>query len=85
MPSASGYVGADILSGIIATAFNTRKDCAIFIDIGTNGEIVVISKGRMVGTSTAAGPAFEGMNISCGLRAEEGAIDKFNIDENYEY
>jgi uncharacterized 2Fe-2S/4Fe-4S cluster protein (DUF4445 family) len=84
LPSASGYVGADILSGVIATSFHQRRDCAIFIDIGTNGEIVAISGGRMLATSTAAGPAFEGMNIDWGLRAEEGAIDKFIIDENYE-
>jgi uncharacterized 2Fe-2S/4Fe-4S cluster protein (DUF4445 family) len=83
LPSASSYVGSDILSGVIATSFNNRTDCAVFIDIGTNGEIVAISKGKMMATSTAAGPAFEGMNISCGLRAEEGAIDEFNIEENF--
>ena len=58
-------------------------NCSIFIDIGTNGEIVLISEGKMVATSTAAGPALEGMNISCGSRAEEGAIDSFHIDDEY--
>ncbi|MBB6218552.1 uncharacterized 2Fe-2S/4Fe-4S cluster protein (DUF4445 family) [Anaerosolibacter carboniphilus] len=82
LPSASGYVGGDILAGIGATAFDERKDTAIFIDIGTNGEIVAIANGRMAATSTAAGPALEGMNISCGCRAEAGAIDSFCIDEN---
>ncbi len=84
LPSASGYVGADILAGIAATAFDEKKDTSIFIDIGTNGEIVAIANGRMSATSTAAGPALEGMNISCGCRAEEGAIDSFYIDENDE-
>jgi uncharacterized 2Fe-2S/4Fe-4S cluster protein (DUF4445 family) len=82
LPSASAYVGADILSGIVAVDFQNKKQASIFIDIGTNGEIVVIKDGRMAATSTAAGPALEGMNISCGMRAEEGAIDSFNIDEN---
>lgn len=83
LPSASAYVGADILAGIVATDFHRKRNYSIFIDIGTNGEIVAISKGKMVATSTAAGPALEGMNISCGSRAEEGAIDSFNIDEDF--
>lgn len=83
LPSASAYVGADILSGIVAVDFQNRKHSSIFIDIGTNGEIVAISEGKMAAASTAAGPALEGMNISCGSRAEEGAIDSFSIDENY--
>ena len=83
LPSASAYVGADILAGIVANDFQKKRNSAIFIDIGTNGEIVAISDGKMVATSTAAGPALEGMNISCGLRAEDGAIDSFTIDEDY--
>lgn len=83
LPSASSYVGADILSGIAATAFNKKAHSSIFIDIGTNGEIVAIDDGKLVGTSTAAGPALEGMNISCGCRAEAGAIDTFCIDESF--
>ncbi|MBZ9686181.1 ASKHA domain-containing protein [Clostridium estertheticum] len=83
LPSASAYVGADILAGIAATDFHKKKNSCIFIDIGTNGEIVAIAQGKMAATSTAAGPALEGMNISCGLRAVTGAIDSFNIDEDY--
>lgn len=83
LPSASSYVGADILAGIAATDFHKKKNSCIFIDIGTNGEIVAISQGKMAATSTAAGPALEGMNISCGMRAVTGAIDSFNIDEDY--
>lgn len=83
LPSASGYVGADIIAGIIATGFNKKNRPSIFIDIGTNGEIAAINDGRIAATSTAAGPALEGMNISCGCRAEAGAIDSFSIDEDY--
>lgn len=83
LPSASGYVGADIIAGVTATAFYMKKHTAIFIDIGTNGEIVGINNGKMAATSTAAGPALEGMNISCGCRAEMGAIDTFSIDDKY--
>ncbi|HWR62691.1 MAG TPA: ASKHA domain-containing protein [Clostridia bacterium] len=83
LPSASGYIGADIIAGITATGFNKKSGAAIFIDIGTNGEIAAINNGRIAATSTAAGPALEGMNISCGCRAEAGAIDSFSIDETY--
>lgn len=83
LPSASGYVGADILAGVVAVGFENNEKNSIFIDIGTNGEIVLNSSGKLIGASTAAGPAFEGMNIECGLRAEKGAIDSFSIDEDY--
>ena len=84
LPSASGYVGADILAGVMATAFDKKDYPAVFLDIGTNGEIVVNHGGRLIATSTAAGPALEGMNISCGCRAEEGAIDSFFIDDQFD-
>lgn len=82
LPSASSYVGSDIISGVIAVDFQNRKHPSIFIDIGTNGEIVTVCNGKMAASSTAAGPALEGMNISCGMRAEEGALDKFDIDDD---
>jgi uncharacterized 2Fe-2S/4Fe-4S cluster protein (DUF4445 family) len=85
LPSASGYVGADILAGLVATAFDKKDHPALFLDIGTNGEIVANLGGRLIATSTAAGPALEGMNISCGCRAEEGAIDTFFIDDQLEF
>lgn len=83
LPSASAYIGADIISGIVATDFVNQKNNSIFIDIGTNGEIVANCNGLLAAASTAAGPALEGMNISCGSRATNGAIDKFHIDEEY--
>lgn len=81
LPSASSYIGADIVSGIVSSDFISRDYTAAFIDIGTNGEIVIIKDGRLMAASTAAGPALEGMNISCGMRAGEGAIDTFSINE----
>ncbi|MGL4731201.1 MAG: ASKHA domain-containing protein [Clostridium sp.] len=82
LPNGSAYVGADIIAGVIASGFDKEESCSIFVDIGTNGEIVAINDGKIMGTSTAAGPALEGMNISCGCRAQEGAIESFEIDEN---
>jgi uncharacterized 2Fe-2S/4Fe-4S cluster protein (DUF4445 family) len=83
LPSAAGYVGADILAGVVATAFDKKDFPAVFLDIGTNGEIVANHGGRLIAASTAAGPALEGMNISCGCRAEDGAIDTFFIDDTF--
>jgi uncharacterized 2Fe-2S/4Fe-4S cluster protein (DUF4445 family) len=81
-PSASSYVGGDIVAGIMASGFQNEKK-AVFIDIGTNGELAALKEGKIICTSTAAGPALEGMNIECGCRAEEGAIESFDIDEDY--
>ncbi|AEF80331.1 ASKHA domain-containing protein [Leadbettera azotonutricia] len=78
-PIISAYVGADITSGILASALNKKKGTTVFIDIGTNGEMVLAKDGRLAASSTAAGPAFEGMNISCGMRASQGAIESFSI------
>jgi len=78
-PIISGFVGADITAGILATGLHREPGIVLFIDIGTNGEMVLSINGRLTATSTAAGPAFEGMNIACGMRAADGAIDKFSI------
>ena len=63
------YVGADITSGILVTQLERRPGVVLFVDIGTNGEIVLSDNGRLLAASTAAGPAFEGMNIRHGMRA----------------
>jgi uncharacterized 2Fe-2S/4Fe-4S cluster protein (DUF4445 family) len=81
-PVISGYVGADITSGILATGLHQREETTLLIDIGTNGEIVIGRNGHLRATSTAAGPAFEGMNISCGMRASRGAVEFFAIAED---
>ncbi|MFT3828136.1 MAG: ASKHA domain-containing protein [Opitutaceae bacterium] len=74
-PVMSAYVGADITSGLLATDLAAQKGVTLFVDIGTNGEMVLAADGKLVATSTAAGPAFEGMNIACGMRAGRGAIE----------
>lgn len=82
-PAISAYVGPDITSGVLASQLDKAKGITLFIDIGTNGEMIIANNGLLSATSTAAGPAFEGMNISCGMRAGEGAIESFEIDENH--
>jgi uncharacterized 2Fe-2S/4Fe-4S cluster protein (DUF4445 family) len=78
-PIISAYVGADISAGILAAQLHKREGRSLFIDIGTNGEMVVADNGRLCAASTAAGPAFEGMNIRFGMRAATGAIEYFKI------
>ena len=75
LPSISGYVGADIVAGILATRMHEREELSLLIDIGTNGEIVFGNKEKLYSCSTAAGPAFEGAHISCGLGGIAGAVD----------
>jgi uncharacterized 2Fe-2S/4Fe-4S cluster protein (DUF4445 family) len=84
-PMISSYIGGDIVSGILAVQLKERPGTVIFIDIGTNGEIVLARDGKFVATSCAAGPALEGMNIMCGMRAATGAIDTFIMEPDYSY
>jgi len=79
-PVMSAYVGADITSGMLATRLAEQRGAVLFVDIGTNGEMVLAAGGRLTATSTAAGPAFEGMNIACGMRASRGAVERFEIE-----
>jgi uncharacterized 2Fe-2S/4Fe-4S cluster protein (DUF4445 family) len=78
-PGISAYVGADITSGILATSLFEADGVTLFVDIGTNGEMAIGSGGKLSAASTAAGPAFEGMNIAYGMRAGNGAIEEFEI------
>lgn len=75
VPDISGYVGADTMGCILATGMYEATDTVLMVDIGTNGEMVLSHKGRMVACSTAAGPALEGANIQFGMRGSVGAID----------
>ena len=84
LPSVSAYIGADIVAGILCAELADKDERALFIDIGTNGEIAFSSKGKICSCSTAAGPALEGMNISCGMRAANGAIEKVFINDDVE-
>jgi len=81
-PIISAFVGPDITSGVLASRLHERAETVLFIDIGTNGEIVLACNGRLAATSTAAGPAFEGMNIACGTRASNGALEAFQITDD---
>jgi uncharacterized 2Fe-2S/4Fe-4S cluster protein (DUF4445 family) len=80
-PIISAYVGADICSGILAARLHKLKGLSLFIDIGTNGEMLIADDGKLWAASTAAGPAFEGMNIKFGSRAVKGAIEYFKIED----
>lgn len=79
-PAIGGFVGADTVACLSATEFDRIAAPALLIDIGTNGELALTDGTRRVCCSTAAGPAFEGANISCGMRAERGAVDHVWID-----
>src|SRR5271157_736523 len=81
-PIMSAYVGADIASGILATKLAEQRGVTLFVDIGTNGEMMLAANGQLTATSTAAGPAFEGMNIACGMRASRGAIEQVSLSGN---
>jgi uncharacterized 2Fe-2S/4Fe-4S cluster protein (DUF4445 family) len=76
VPNIKSFVGGDISAGLQATDLANRKGNHLFIDLGTNGEIVLKTEKKFVATSTAAGPAFEGMNIGSGMLALPGAIYK---------
>jgi uncharacterized 2Fe-2S/4Fe-4S cluster protein (DUF4445 family) len=76
LPGISAFIGSDVLAGIVACGIqNNAGRPELLVDIGTNSEIILASGGRMLGTATAAGPAFEGVTISCGLPAVGGAVD----------
>ncbi len=73
-PNIKSFVGGDVSAGLAASDLENRKGNLLFVDLGTNGEIVLKTEEGFLATSTAAGPAFEGMNISCGMLALPGAI-----------
>ncbi|MBU4314649.1 MAG: DUF4445 domain-containing protein [Actinobacteria bacterium] len=77
----ASYLGGDITSGILATDMYRKKELTLFLDLGTNGELVVGNSEWMMGASCSAGPAFEGGGVKCGIRAVDGAIEKMSIDQ----
>jgi uncharacterized 2Fe-2S/4Fe-4S cluster protein (DUF4445 family) len=79
-PSVASYVGGDIVSGVLGSGFFQRKELTLYIDIGTNGEIVVGNSDWMVTASCSAGPAFEGGGLKHGMRATTGAIEDFRLE-----
>jgi uncharacterized 2Fe-2S/4Fe-4S cluster protein (DUF4445 family) len=78
-PALGAYVGPDIVAGILATGLTLDKRVRLFIDVGTNSEIVLGSSARALATAAPAGPAFEAAQIRCGMRAAEGAIEGVKI------
>jgi uncharacterized 2Fe-2S/4Fe-4S cluster protein (DUF4445 family) len=80
-PALGSFVGSDILAGILATGMNRKDSYSVLIDLGTNGEIVVGNREQLLCASTAAGPAFEGANISQGMQATTGAISSISPEE----
>lgn len=80
LPCLGGFVGSDILAGIIAARLQQSDSLVALLDLGTNGEIVVGNRERLLCASTAAGPAFEGARISMGMRAATGAVSEVHIE-----
>jgi uncharacterized 2Fe-2S/4Fe-4S cluster protein (DUF4445 family) len=79
-PLVASYVGGDIISGVLSSSMYQRKELTLYIDIGTNGEIVVGNADWLMTASCSAGPAFEGGGLRCGMRAAAGAIERFHIN-----
>ena len=82
LPGISGHIGGDITGTMLAVEIDKSAENSMVLDLGTNGEVICNIEGRLYGFSTAAGPAFEGANLSCGMAATVGAINEFSIDEN---
>ncbi len=80
LPGVASYVGGDITSGVVATGAGGSDDVVLFVDIGTNGEMVLGNKDWLLACACSAGPAFEGVGIRHGMRAMRGAIEHVDVD-----
>ena len=80
-PNIGSYVGGDITAGTLVSQIWNRPEFSLFIDLGTNGELVFGNSDFMISCACSAGPAFEGGDISCGMRATDGAIEACTIDK----
>jgi uncharacterized 2Fe-2S/4Fe-4S cluster protein (DUF4445 family) len=80
VPGAGGWVGGDILAGAVRAGFSRAAETALYVDLGTNGEIVFGNADFALACACSAGPAFEGGGIRCGMRADRGAVDGASID-----
>ncbi|MCX5886720.1 MAG: ASKHA domain-containing protein, partial [Proteobacteria bacterium] len=83
LPNVAGFIGADHTAMILATGIYKTDKTVLGLDIGTNTEVVLAHRGRLMSTSCASGPAFEGGHISWGMRATKGAIEKVAIGESH--
>jgi uncharacterized 2Fe-2S/4Fe-4S cluster protein (DUF4445 family) len=81
LPALGAYVGADIVAGVLATGIVREDKLRVFVDVGTNGEIVLGNGQRALATAAPAGPAFEGSQIRCGMRATVGAIEGVTLGD----
>lgn len=81
-PVISGFVGGDTLGAVLAEALQDQEEITLLVDIGTNGELVLGNREKLWATSCATGPALEGAQISCGMRAASGAIDRVTLDRD---
>lgn len=79
LPCLGGFVGSDILAGLLATRLAEQENLGLLVDLGTNGEMALGNHNGLLCASTAAGPAFEGARISCGMRAAIGAISSVTV------
>ncbi|MBL7070119.1 MAG: DUF4445 domain-containing protein [Candidatus Omnitrophica bacterium] len=79
VPGIASYVGGDITAGVLSSGLYRQEDLGLFIDIGTNGEVVLGDREFLVSCAASAGPAFEGSGVACGMRASRGAIQKLKI------
>ena len=80
-PNIGSYVGGDITAGTLAAGLWDRDEMSLFIDLGTNGELVFGNRDFMMSCACSAGPAFEGGDISCGMRATDGAVEACTLDK----
>ncbi|MDR1325763.1 MAG: ASKHA domain-containing protein [Treponema sp.] len=80
-PAVGSYVGGDISAGVFSSMIFKKKTYSLFIDLGTNGELVFGNDEFLISCACSAGPAFEGGDISCGMRATDGAVEACRIDE----
>jgi len=82
MPNVAGFVGSDLVGVLLTSMWEDDGRTRLAVDIGTNGEMALRHKGKTLACSAAAGPAFEGAGISCGMRGSPGAIDSVRMDDD---
>ena len=76
LPGVGSYVGADITAGVLSSGLSEKSQNTLFIDVGTNGEIVLGNRDWLITCACSAGPAFEGAGVTNGMRATKGAIEE---------
>jgi uncharacterized 2Fe-2S/4Fe-4S cluster protein (DUF4445 family) len=79
-PSLGGFVGGDVVAGILASGMHRQEEVSLLFDVGTNGEVVLGNREWRIACSSSAGPAFEGGEVGCGMRAYPGAIESVRIE-----